>query len=320
MEGTVLITGGTSGIGYQAALHIAQQHPELRVIVASRSDRDSSAEAINKITGNSNATYLQLDLGSLENVRSFSTTYAKKDFPPIRALFLNAALQFPGEVSYSEDGFEKTFAISHVGHALLFHLLTPFLAPDARITITSSGTHDPATKSGMPDAVYRNAEELAHPTAETAKYPGRQRYTSVKLVNIMWMHALNRRLAAGNVEKKRNWTVVAVEPGLVPGTGLARDSSGIERLLWVNVLPRLLWLLRLLLPFNVFTAEEAGGALAEVGIRSKTQGKSGVYFESLKEATSSEASYKETEQEELWQWTVKNISKSEEEVNRFNDV
>ena len=143
LTGTVLVTGGTLGLGYEAALQVAQQRPEYQVVVASRKDSETSATAINKTTGRNNAIWLPLDLASLANVRKFAEDFSKKGYPPIRALLLNAGLQITSGITYTEDGFESTFGINHVGHALLFYLLRPQLAPDARIVLTASGTHDP---------------------------------------------------------------------------------------------------------------------------------------------------------------------------------
>jgi NAD(P)-dependent dehydrogenase (short-subunit alcohol dehydrogenase family) len=58
---TVLITGGTMGLGYGAALEIARQHPEYLVIIASRSDKTSAAELINKTLHQKNVQYLPLE-------------------------------------------------------------------------------------------------------------------------------------------------------------------------------------------------------------------------------------------------------------------
>ena len=146
LTGSVLVTGGTLGLGYQAALQIAQQRPEYQIIIASRKDSDTSAAAINKATGRNNAVFLPLDLSSLANIRKFAEDYLDKGYPPIRALLLNAGLQITAGISYTEDGFESTFGINHIGHALLFNLLRPQLAPNARIVLTASGVHDP----GMP--------------------------------------------------------------------------------------------------------------------------------------------------------------------------
>ncbi|KAF9894706.1 hypothetical protein FE257_006596 [Aspergillus nanangensis] len=172
---SVLITGGTASLGYHCALNIARQHPEYQVILASRTNPHDAAESINRLLHQTNVRYIPLDLSNLAQVRSFAHTWASEQLPPIQTLLLNAGLQFPGEVTYTPDGIESTFGINHVGHALLFSLLRPHLCATARIVVTSSGTHDPAQKTGLPDAVYTSAEELAHPSADSKKNPGAQR-------------------------------------------------------------------------------------------------------------------------------------------------
>jgi NAD(P)-dependent dehydrogenase (short-subunit alcohol dehydrogenase family) len=56
------------------------------------------------------------------------------------------------------DGFETTFAVNHLGHFLLANLLLPDFVEDSRITFVSSGAHDPAEKSGMPEPRYETAK------------------------------------------------------------------------------------------------------------------------------------------------------------------
>ena len=115
-------------------------------------------------------------------------------FSPIRILLLNAGLQFHKEVHYTTPDFEGNFGINHVGHAPLFLLLQPYLADEARIVLTASGTHDPALKTGMPVPEYKTAEELAHPTGDDLIVDGKQRYSNSKLCNMLWTYALARRL------------------------------------------------------------------------------------------------------------------------------
>ena len=323
---TVLVTGGTNGLGYQCATIIARQHPEYQVVIASRSNPNDSAAAINKATGHSNTTFLPLDLSDLAKVRSFASAFAAQNYPPVAALVFNAALQFPGDVEYTNDGIEKTFGISHAGHALLFSLLRPHLAEDkARIVVVSSNTHDPAKKSGMPDATYTSAEEMAHPTKESSKSTGQQRYTSVKLSNMLYTYALESRLSAVREShkdaprgKQHQWTVTALDPGLMPGTGLGRDYSPVLRFMWNNVLPRILPVLRFLLYANIHTPEESGMALARLAVGSDVEGKSGAYFEGLKEIRSSDVTYDKSKQEDIWGWSREALSKTEEEKRAFD--
>jgi NAD(P)-dependent dehydrogenase (short-subunit alcohol dehydrogenase family) len=214
--------GGTSGLGFHAAVTIARQHPEYLVVIASRTDRDAAAESINKTLKQKNTIFLPLDLASLENVRSLVQTWESKSLAPIVALLLNAGSQFPEGIRKTSDGIESTFAINHVGHALPFHLLFPHLAAGSRVVLAASRTHDPTQKTSLPDAIYTTAEELAHPTPETSQYGGRQRCATSKLANVMWTYALHRPFVK-LPEKKL--TVTAFDPGLMPGTGLAQEAS-----------------------------------------------------------------------------------------------
>lgn len=314
--GTVIVTGGTLGLGYECALQIAQQCPHYQVLIASRSNKDNAAVSINQKTGLSNVEYLTLDLSSLAKVRSFAADYEKRAYPPIKALVLNAGLQIL-DLDYTEDKIESTFAINHVGHALLFYLLSPYLADEARIILVASGTHDPAQKSGLPDAIYNSAEELAQPTKETEKYAGRQRYATSKLCNVMWTYALQRRLERTPGKK---WTVNAFDPGLMPGTGLARDAPAIVQFIWHNILPRTMWLLRLLISPNIHSPQDSGGSLARLAIGDDVKGVSGKYYEGKKPIPSSKDSQVVEKQEDLWEWTVKRVAKDEHERLRFESI
>ncbi|KAK1634588.1 hypothetical protein BDP81DRAFT_472907 [Colletotrichum phormii] len=319
-KNSVIVTGGTSGMGYHASLKIAKEHPEYLVVIASRSDKDNAANAINKALGQSNTVFMPLDLGSPASVRRFAKDWiADTTKPQIQALVMNAALQFPTTLHLTDEGMEKTFAISHAGHALLFHLLCPYLATGARVVLTSSGTHDPAQKSGLPDAEYNSAEELAHPPASKLEIPGRKRYSTTKLCNVLWTYALARHLAERAPE--RRITVNAMDPGLMPGTGLARESNGVERWLWNSVLPHLLGLLRIIFNPNVHTPAESAAALARLAVSPDVEGVTGKYFEGLKEIESSADSYVKSKQEDLWEWSINYAAGGDaREAERFQSL
>jgi NAD(P)-dependent dehydrogenase (short-subunit alcohol dehydrogenase family) len=299
---TVLLTGGTSGLGYYAALNIAQQQPEYLVIITGRSDPNSSAQKINTKLSQKNVAFPPLDLTSLTKVRAFAESWPSKKYPPIISLILNAGTQFLGPMEINEEGYEKTFMINHLGHALLFHLFTPYLTVNARIIVTASETHDPifTQKTGLPDATFTTAEELAHPSLETAHPKGMQRYNSSKLANILWTYALARHLA----DAKLSITANAFTPGLMPGTGLARDYSPFAKFMWFYIMPRIIPLLRIAFPF-IRAMEGSGADLAWVALSPETAGITGKYFDGRKEVMSSAVSYEVEKQEDLWQWSVK---------------
>jgi NAD(P)-dependent dehydrogenase (short-subunit alcohol dehydrogenase family) len=317
---TILITGGTSGVGYACAAHLAQQHPEYLIIIAARKNDNSAAESINTKLKQTNVQYLPLDLSSFTNIRTFAKDWETKNYPPIQALLLNAALQWPRKLHKTEDGIESTFGIAHVGNALLFFLLFHHLSHNARIIITSSGTHDPAQKTGLPDAKYDTAEELAHPSGKpSALASGMQRYASAKLANVMFTYALHRRcISLKEKDAGKTLTVVAFDPGLMPGTGLARGAPFPIRWMWNHVVPHALPVVRRLMGPYVLTPQESGGNMAWLAVSPETEGVSGVYFQRREAIKSSVDSYDEKKQEDLWEWTVKTCASNEEERNRFD--
>jgi len=318
MSGTILITGGTSGLGYQCALELARQHPQCCILLASRSDPEAAATSIKKAVGHSNVQFLPLDLSSLPNIRKFAAEFTTRGYPKIQALVLNAGLQFPNGVTYSTDGVEMTFAVNHVGHALLFYLLREHLSERARIVITASNAHDPAQKTKLPDAKYITAEELAHPSVESAKNEGVQRYTTSKLCNVIWTYSLHRRLTETTaLPGAGKWTVTAFDPGLMPGTGLAREYGPVLRWIWLKILPHLIPVLRLLMSSNTHSTEESGLALARLAAGEDVEGVSGVYFEGMRELKSSVDSYDMEKQDDLWRWTVEHVARDKEELHSF---
>ncbi|RAK93956.1 short-chain dehydrogenase [Aspergillus costaricaensis CBS 115574] len=316
---SILITGGTAGLGYYCTIELARQFPNYQVIIASRSDSQDATGSINKLLGQNNVNYLRLDLSDLSQIRSFVQQWETNNYPPIQYLHLNAGLQFPGPVEYTVNGYEKTFAINHIGHALLFSLLVPHLAHTARIVVTSSGTHDPLQKTGLPDAKYTSAEELAHPTKSTAQNPGRQRYSTSKLANVLWVYALHRHLNESKDARLNSWTVVAFDPGLMPGTGLVREANPVVRFLWHVILPRVIPLLRVLLGTpNIKSPQVSGATLAWLASGKENSSSSGVYYEGREQICSSEESNDLSKQDDLWDWTVRNVASTKEEVARFS--
>ena len=311
---SILITGGTQGLGFHCAKVIAQQCPTSLIVVASRTDPDNSAAEINKALKQSNVKYMSLDLGSHATVRTFVQNWKAANHPPIQALVLNAAIQLPGDIEYTPDGIEKTFGINHLGHALLFHLLAGELKGDARIVVTASGTHDPAQKSGL-HTHYTSAADVARPSAESIKKSyGRGRYATSKLANVLWTYALARHLSA---LPGKSQTVTAMDPGLMPGTNLARSVALLN---WLanNVLTHTLWLLKLLLRTkNVHLPAESGVALARLAVGEDVKGQTGKYFEGLKEIGSSVQSLDVRLQDELWEWTIEEAAQERAEAERF---
>ena len=315
---SILITGGTQGLGFYCTQALARQCPSTLIVIASRTDPDNAAAAINKKLGQSNVQYMALDLGTMAKVRDFAKRWDAGNYPPIQALVLNAGIQFPGGIQYSDDGIEKTFAINHVGHALLFHLLTPKLTKDARIVIVSSGVHDVDLKWGLKPA-YTTPEEVARPSPQAVKKSsGRDRYATSKTANALWTVALGRHISLNPDHKEK--TVVAIDPGLMFPTRLLRDGAWGLKFLANNILPRMIPLLRILINSNINSPVESGGNLAWLAVGKEVKGSKGVYFEKRREHPVSKQAQDIKLQEELWQWTIDKVASGVDEKERFAKI
>jgi NAD(P)-dependent dehydrogenase (short-subunit alcohol dehydrogenase family) len=143
----------------------------------------------------------------------------------------------------------------------------------------------------MPHPQYTSAEELAHPPAGTpAADEGRRRYTTSKLCNVLFAYELDRRLEHG----ARGITVTVFDPGLMPGSGLARQYSPLAKFAWRYVFP----VLRVL-P-NVNSTRVSGRRLAALAVDPAFDAVTGTYFEGAKAIRSSADSYDQELARDLW--------------------
>ena len=296
---TVIITGGNRGLGYECAKNIAAE-TDWHVILACRNihTAQSAVKQLVTETSNPHIEAMTLDLASLASVRQFTQAFAARNLPPLKALVCNAGLQVVSGTTFTQDGFEMTFGVNHLGHYLLTHLLLGQLDRPARIVVVSSGTHDPTMKTGLPHPKYTDGHSLAFPkqaesTQANVATIGRQRYTTSKLCNVYMTYELVRQLQAANID---GITVNAFDPGMMPGTGLARDYNPIIRFVWRFILPGLT-----LFRQRVNTTSQSGAALARLVTDSQLSQVTGKYFEGMEPIRSSDESYDEARALELWQ-------------------
>jgi NAD(P)-dependent dehydrogenase (short-subunit alcohol dehydrogenase family) len=309
---TVIITGGNTGLGYACARALARSDTHLSLIIASRSQQAAQAvNALKRETGNRSIAYLPLDLASLASIRAFVRDFAAREFPPLHAVICNAAIQVVSGTTYTQDGFETTFGVNCLGHFLLVNLLLRHLVAPAQIVFVSSGTHYPATHNaldrlmGATSPRYRDARALAWPDSypdagarpNSPRIAGTRRYSTSKLCDIFYAYELSRRLQAeGHSTQEHPIAVNAFDPGLMPGTKLARDYPRLARFAWNVLLP---WL-RFLLP-HASSPDTSGKALARLVLDPGLEGMTGKYFARMEAIASSEESYDRQKAAELWE-------------------
>ena len=239
---TVVMTGGTAGFGVVAAKRISDT-PNTKLILGARDTKNSSIDA------------LPLDLARLSNVRSFTQALRQKlDGTKIDILILNAGAQFGNTKHRTEDGFESTFAINHLAHYLLLRLLTPSLAKNATIVITTSDVHDPKMNPLGPKKL--DPETLAHPEEKGKGFiPGFRAYSSSKLCDLLTARAFEVSTGA----QMNGMRVIAYNPGLTPDTSLYRAWPW-----WGKLMMAVASTVRPLAGIN--TIEQAGNAIAALGL------------------------------------------------------
>ncbi len=287
---TAVITGANAGLGLQCARALLDVNPSWHVVLGVR-DAARGAAAVQHLRHPDRCTVINLDLASLESVRGFSRRVVAAELPPLHAIVCNAGVQVVSGVQQTLDGFEMTFGVNHLGHFALVQGLRGQLVAPARILVVSSGTHDPAKRTGMPHPAYTSAAELARvPAAITEPGAARRRYTTSKLCNVLFAYELDRRLGHG----AQGITVNAFDPGMMPGSGLARDYPPLQRLAWRFLLPALR-----VLP-GVRSTRTSGRHLAALVADARFEGVTGRYFDGLKPVQSSGDSYDRDKASDLW--------------------
>ncbi len=212
MEGkTCLITGGSDGIGYVAALELARMGATVVIAGRNAEKTEAAAASIRRDTGNPSVSFLLADLSSQREVRRLAAEVIDK-LPRLDVLLNNAGAIFLSHRS-SADGIEMTFALNHLGYFLLTTLLLDLLkaSAPARVVNVSSSSHYAAGNFRL--------EDLSRP-GNGRSY---QAYGRSKLCNILLTYELARRLKGSGV------TVNALHPGLVR-TSIARNNGILGRI------------------------------------------------------------------------------------------
>lgn len=142
---TILITGGTSGLGAASALALARLHPTSRIYLAGRNASAATSLIAQIATSEKETTaeliFLPLDLTSLPSVRSAALHLLSLE-PHLDVLLANAGIAAVPPGTRTPAGHEAHLGTNHVGHALLIRLLLPLLeaAPggDGRVVSVTS--------------------------------------------------------------------------------------------------------------------------------------------------------------------------------------
>ena len=199
-EGKVaIITGGSSGIGFHAALELARKGA--RVIIAS-DDVDKGILALKMIADqvpHADITFEPLDLADLESVKVFSSRM-RSSLSSLDILILNGGIAGIPKRMETASGFEMHLAVNYLGHFALSAYLFPLLTEvaDSRVVAVGSLDHHHAQVNFKDLQLKKN-------------YQATKAYAQSKLALMLFSFELHRRAKGRGLFIKS----LAVHPGAV---------------------------------------------------------------------------------------------------------
>ena len=195
---TVLITGGSSGLGAEAARAMAAQGAKVTITARTLEKGQPVADRINEALGDKIIDVITLELGSLKSVRDCAERYlATHDTLDI--LINNAGIMACPEAK-TEDGFELQFGSNHLGHFVLTGMLAPLLikaGEGSRIVSLSSAAHH-MSPVDFDDVQFENRD-----------YHKWVSYGQSKTANALFAVGLDQRL------KDKGVRAFSVHPGVI---------------------------------------------------------------------------------------------------------
>lgn len=206
-----LVTGGTSGMGYEDAKALAAAGAQV-VIAARNSQRGADAIArIKQDVPQAQVRFEAVDLADLASVKALSERL-NATLPRLDGLINNAAIMAPPQRATSADGFELQLATNYLGHFALTAQVLPLLRKsDSPRVVTLSSIAAARGSIHFDDLQY---EQAYNPYAA---------YAQSKLAGLMWAFELQRRSDAAG------WGIqsMAAHPG-VAVTELIKRGPGLD--------------------------------------------------------------------------------------------
>jgi retinol dehydrogenase 14 len=269
---TVLVTGGTGGIGKATAEGLARLGADLAITGRNRERTEAAAHQI-RAAGGGRVDVFVADMSSQAELRRLANEVLLT-LPAIDVLVNNVG-GYWNTRHVTTDGLELTFALNHLAPFLLTNLLLDRLqeAPQPRVVTVSSNAH----RTGHIDFDDLQGER---------SYSGSRAYSQSKLANILFSNELAGRTAATTL------TANALHPGVVNTSFGAEDPGGAQRLLVPFIRP--------------FLKSPAQGAATSIRVASDAalRQESGCYFVNGRPAKSSRASHDQTAAARLWRRSV----------------
>ena len=215
----ILTTGVTpGGLGATFVQTLAKYSPKLLILAGRDTNKcETTAKAIKSTSPDVFTRILELDLGSLDQVRK-AAAEVNSYTDHIDVLCNNAGVMAT-PYSLTKDGLETQFGINHIGHFLFTNLIMEKLlrAPDGArvVSVTSDGHRLGPVR--FDDWRFDNGKT----------YNRWRAYGQAKSANMLFALSLAQKL--GDKGKGGGLVALSLHPGVILGTNLGR-SIGEEEL------------------------------------------------------------------------------------------
>jgi NAD(P)-dependent dehydrogenase (short-subunit alcohol dehydrogenase family) len=266
---TILVTGATSGIGFEAAKVMAGMGHRVLLHARTEAKGRASIEALRREAPSADVAFVCADFSSLADVRRLAEEVAS-EHTRLDVLLNNAGGAWFTR-TLTRDGYESTFAVNHLAPFLLTRLLLERLKASA-----------PARIVTVASAAHRRAQLDFDDLMNTKGYKVMEAYGRSKLANILFTRALARRLAGTGV------TANALHPGVV------RTHIG-QRNFFARIIGQVVML--------AIAVPAAQGAQTSIYLATspEVEGQSGGYYSDRRLTTPTPAAQDDTAAERLWE-------------------
>ncbi|EON66148.1 hypothetical protein W97_05391 [Coniosporium apollinis CBS 100218] len=187
---TYIVTGGTAGIGFGISAHLLQHNPTKLIMISKKEEHGQEAiEGLKKYGDVDKVQFIQCDFEDLKSVDKVAKELSES-LQQLDGLICNAGLGV-GPYNETVDGIDSHMQVNHISQ---FHLTLTLLhllqkTPNSRLAFQSSDLHRAASSS----IKFASLDEINTDIGAT------NLYNRTKLANVLFVRALVRRQAAGDL-------------------------------------------------------------------------------------------------------------------------
>lgn len=204
MKKTILITGSTDGIGFEAAKTLIERGHT--VLMHGRNSEKLAAriEALKALSSNEDIDGFICDLTSMTTVKTFAKSVVEK-YPTLDVLINNAGI-LKASNPVTAEGYDVRFLVNTFAPYLLAKHLLPFISKTGRIINLSSAAQNPINFDALAGRLRQSEMEA---------------YSQSKLGITIWSSHMADQIGADGP------LVVSVNPASLIGTKMVKEGFGI---------------------------------------------------------------------------------------------